>query len=141
MPRILAWTRMRVVVGGRRFAEPRSGVGKTVVDHVSDEIVRRAVVGQPPFVARSHQVHPAETSQLMTSHRQGQAQRVSRVPDRQLVVRQSMHEGEADGVGQHLEDLHGLGKHGGHGQPAARRRNALSADHVGKVRVVASSHS
>ena len=68
----------------------------------------------------------------MTRHGERQIQRVREVSDRQLVVRERMHEGEPDRVRENLEDFRGFAEYLRGGKAVLRRLDFCRADDFGK---------
>ena len=105
--------------GGAGSGAPgRSCVGEAVVDEVAHEVVHDAVVGEAALVARGDQAHPPQQRQLVARGRERELQAPREVPDRHLVVRDGVHQGQADRVREEPEDLGGLGEHRRPGRPA-----------------------
>jgi len=112
-------------------AESLTHVGQAVVDQVAYELVRGTVVGEPALVARCDEAHSSQQRELVTRDGQREIERPREVPDRQLVVRQRMHEREPNGVREEPEDLRGLPEHPRGRETVPGRTDLLGTDHFG----------
>ncbi len=121
-----------MVVGCILQAEPLTHVSQAVVDQVAYELVRRVVVSEPALVACGDEAHHSQQRKLVTGNGQRQIERAREVPDRQLVMRERVHEREPDWVREQLEDLRGFRERLRVGETASGRPDLLSADDFGQ---------
>ncbi len=117
-----------MVVRSALSAEFSTDVGQAVMDQVPHERVRGLVVGEPALVAAGDEAHPSQEGQLMTRDGEGEIVRTSEVADRQLIVRERVHERYPDWIREEFEDLHRLHEHLGRGEPVAGRLDLGDAD-------------
>lgn len=122
---------MGVMVRDASSAELLADVSETVVDQVTDKGVRRAIVRETSFIARRHESHPPQKRQLVARCREGEPEGSRNVSDRQLFVRQGMHQREPHRIGEQLEDFDRFSEHVWSRQAFSRCRDLFCTDDFG----------
>ena len=106
-----------VMMRRRRMAELSLHVRQTVMHEMTDEVIIRAIVREPPFVAERDEAHAPKRSQLVTCCRERQVQGVRNVANRHLGVGEGVQQGESHSIREQPKHLGGLHEYLGRREP------------------------
>ena len=123
---------MPVVVAPCPHSKRFAGVGKAVVNEMTDEIVCGPVVREPALVPRRDESHPSQEGQLVARDREREIECVRDVADGERVMGEGVHEREANRVREEPEDLRGLAERLPWRQSVPSRPNSSRADDFGE---------
>ena len=113
----------------------RLHVGEAVVDKVRHEFVADAVERLPAHLTCHDELQPAQKAELMAEGGHREIQRVREVAHAQLIVGERVHDPDAAGIRQRLEDLCGVADHPVNRQSLPRRLDLRGVKEVGQLGV------